>query len=149
MKKLILLNTCLFQQHTSKSLALHFRRMVVPLTSPHQLIQIPLTLARKAFDNLLVGRRQQLVHILHPPLLPVLVLRLTLLSLPHQQQPVPVRHLAVRQPRRIRRVVHDVLHASLELLLQLLLGARRHALQVRLLRRAPVKPVCPSLEPAM
>lgn len=146
MERSILLNSCLFKQHASTSLAPRFC-MALPVASFHQQTEIPFTLARKTLDNLLVGGRQQLVHVLHPLLLPVLVLRLTPRSLLHQQQPVPVRHLAVRQPRRVRRVVHDVLHAVLELLLQLLLRARRHARQVLLLRRVAVKRLLPSLQP--
>ena len=121
--------------------------MALPVASLHQQTQIPFTLARKTLDDLLVGGRQQLIHVLHPLLLPVLVLRLTPHTLPHQQQPVPVGHLTVRQPRRVRRVVHDVLHAVLELLLQLLLRARRHACQVLLLHRVALKRPLPSLQP--
>ena len=51
--------------------------MALPVASLHQQTQIPFTLARKTLDNLLVGDRQQLIHVLHPLLLPVLVLRLT------------------------------------------------------------------------
>lgn len=146
MERSILLNSCLFKQHASTSLALRFC-MALPVASLHQQTQIPFTLARKTLDDLLVGGRQQLIHVLHPLLLPVLVLRLTPHTLPHQQQPVPVGHLTVRQPRRVRRVVHDVLHAVLELLLQLLLRARRHACQVLLLHRVAVKRPLPSLQP--
>ena len=84
MERSILLNSCLFKQHASTSLALRFC-MALPVASLHQQTQIPFTLARKTRDELLVGGRQQLIHLLHPLLLPGLVLRLTPHTLPHQQ----------------------------------------------------------------